>query len=196
VKIVEKDWFALSWKLLLTRGIIGILFGIVAMVWPISTAIALALLWGVWALIDGVGTVIQAFQPEAHGRVWLVLMGIVSLIAAFFAIFSPAVAAVALTWILGIWLIVRGVFELLGAFRATRQSPRWLLIVGGALSILLGVLFAANPGASAVGIAFWLGVTALIWGAAFVVLGVIVRTRGSHAVTTRSTPRAMPGSPA
>jgi uncharacterized membrane protein HdeD (DUF308 family) len=172
---MEKDWLNLSWKLLVTRGVLAIVFGIIAMIWPLETAIALALLWGFWALVDGIGSIVQAFQPDATGRVWLVLMGIIALIAAFFAIFSPALTAVALTWILGIWLIVRGAFELFGAFSSTRVAPRWLLLLGGILSILLGVLFVANPGSGVVAIAVWLGIVAFAWGVVFIIAGFGVR---------------------
>lgn len=171
-----KDLLSVGWKMLVVRGLIGIVFGIVAIVWPIDTAIALALLWGFWVLMDGVGSIAQAFQPESRGgRLWLVVFGVISLLAAFFAIFSPGMAAATLTWILGIWLIVRGVFELVGAFGSTVMIPRWLLVLSAAASILLGILFAANPGAGAVGIATWLGVVALIWGIVFVALGLSVR---------------------
>jgi len=177
---MERDWMNISWGSLVVRGAVGIVFGILAMVWPTSTAIALALLFGFWALVDGVGSLAQAFQKDATGRVWLVVMGVIALIAAFFAIFSPAVTAVALTWILGIWLVVRGIFELVGAFASSTQMPRWLLVAGGLLSIVLGVLFAANPGRAAVAIAFWLGLIALAWGIAFVVLGFVVRSEQGH----------------
>lgn len=190
---MDRDWLSLSWKLLVVRGVIGVLFGIVAMVWPVTTAIALALLWGIWALTDGVGALVQAFQRDATGRVWLVVMGVIGLIAGFFAIFSPAVTAVTLTWILGIWLVVRGVFELVGAFSSSTLLPRWLLVVGGALSILLGLLFAANPGQGAVALAFWLGITALLWGVAFVVLGLMLRKEARQAAPMIATPPAVPG---
>jgi uncharacterized membrane protein HdeD (DUF308 family) len=171
-----RDWMTVGWKMLIIRGVIGVVFGILAIVWPISTAIALALLWGFWALMDGIGSLTQAFRPESRGsRFWLALMGVIALLAAFFAIFSPAVTAVTLTWILGIWLIVRGAFEAVGAFSSAMATPRWLLFLSAALSILLGILFVANPGAGAVGIAVLLGVTALLWGAAFVVGGLAVR---------------------
>jgi len=177
---LEHDWLNLSWKMLMVRGAVGIVFGIIAMAWPLETAIALALLWGFWALADGVGSLVQAFRPETTGRFWHGVMGVIALVAAFFAIFSPAVAAVALTWILGIWLIVRGVFELVGAFSSSAQLPRWLLVAGGVLSILLGLLFALNPGGSAVGIAFWLGIIAFAWGVAFLALGFMERSDIAH----------------
>ncbi len=118
---MERDWAVLGWKMLVTRGVLAIVFGIIAMFWPVGTALTLALLWGIWALIDGVGSLWQAFRPESkgQGRAWLVIMGVIAIIAGFIAIFHPGVAVAALTWILGIWLIVRGVIELVGAFTAT-----------------------------------------------------------------------------
>lgn len=173
---MDRDWLTLGWKMLLVRGAIGIVFGIIAIFWPIETAKALALLWGIWAVADGIGSIAQAFQSEAKGnRNWLVVLGIIALIAGFFAIFHPGVAIKALTWILGIWLIVRGLFELFGAFTNNHVMPRWLLVVSGALSLLIGILFVANPGASAVGIAVLLGVSALVWGVVLIAVGLSVR---------------------
>jgi uncharacterized membrane protein HdeD (DUF308 family) len=170
------DWMSGSWKLLVVRGALAVVFGVIAVAWPISTAVALALLWGVWALVDGVSSIAAAFTPEGRqGRVWLVVMGVVGLLAAFFAITSPGLAAVALTWILGIWLIVRAGFEVVGAFSSSREAPRWLLLVGAALSLVLGVLFVANPGAAAVTLTEVLGVLALFWGAVIIVTGVTTR---------------------
>ncbi|MFE2089155.1 HdeD family acid-resistance protein [Streptomyces sp. NPDC059460] len=155
------------------------LFGIAAMAWPIDTAIALALalLWGFWALLDSAGAFAQAVDRDtpSPARVLLIVMGLIALVAAFFAIFSPGVAAVTLTWILGIWLIVRGVFELLGAFNASNATPRGLLLASAAVDVLLGILFAANPGRGAVSIAFVLGLVAFVWGVIFLVTGFVVR---------------------
>ncbi|GAA1142107.1 hypothetical protein GCM10009630_45840 [Kribbella jejuensis] len=163
---MERDWLTLGWKMLLVRGVIGIVFGILAIAWPISTAIALAVLWGIWAVTDGIGSIAQAFQPDHRGsRLWLIALGVIALIAGFFAIVHPGMTAATLTWILGIWLIIRGIFELSGAFFSQQPMPRWLLVLNGLLSILIGILFAANPGRGAVTIATLLGITALIWGA-------------------------------
>jgi uncharacterized membrane protein HdeD (DUF308 family) len=177
-----QDWLSLSWKALVVRGVIGVLFGIAAMVWPLNTAIGLAILWGVWALLDSVGLFGQAFDSGVGGstRIVLVLMGIIALVAAFFAIFSPAVAAETLTWILGIWLIIRGVMELVGALTSTVSAPRWLLLAGAALDLLLGILFAANPGKGAVAIAFVLGLVAFAWGLVFLATGLLVRSQLKH----------------
>jgi uncharacterized membrane protein HdeD (DUF308 family) len=174
---MTQDWLILSWRLLVVRGIAAIGFGIVAMIWPVATAIALALLWGVWALMEGVGSIAQAFEPGTPGsaRFLLIAMGGIALVAAFFALFSPAVTAVTLTWILGIWFVVRGVFVAAAALSASTPAPRWLLLLGAALDVLLGVLFVANPGEAVVGIAFVLGVVAVAWGIVFLMTGFVVR---------------------
>src|SRR3954469_8908109 len=177
-----QDWLSLSWKALVVRGLIGIAFGIAAVIWPLNTAIRLAILWGVWALLDSIGLFGQAFDSGVGGstRIVLVLMGLIALVAAFFAIFSPSVAAATLTWILGIWLIIRGVMELVGALTATASTPRWLLLASAALDLLLGILFAANPGKGAVTIAFVLGLVALAWGVVFLCTGLFVRSQLKH----------------
>jgi uncharacterized membrane protein HdeD (DUF308 family) len=174
---MTEDWLLLSWRLLVIRGIAAIAFGIAAMIWPVATAVALALLWGVWALMEGVGSIVQAFEPGTSGsaRFLLIAMGVIALVAAFFALFSPAVTAVGLTWILGIWFMVRGAFVAAGAFSASTPAPRWLLLLVAAIDVLLGVLFVANPGEAVVGIAFVLGVAAVAWGIVFLVTGFVVR---------------------
>lgn len=65
--------------------------------------------------------------------------------------------------------------SVVGAFGSNHVTPRWLLLVSAALSILLGILFTANPGAAAVGVATFLGVVALLWGAVFILSGLAMR---------------------
>ncbi|WP_432937024.1 HdeD family acid-resistance protein [Kribbella sp. CA-253562] len=175
-----------SWKFLVVRGVIGIVFGILAVVWPISTATALMVLWGVWVLADGIGALVQASRPESAGtRLGSVVLGVAALIAAFFAIFSPQVAAETLTWIVGIWLILRGLFEAIVAFSTRLPGPRWLVLLSAVLSILLGVFFVANPGRGAVGIAVLLGIIALTWGVVYVVAGLLTRRELAEAASRR-----------
>lgn len=103
-----KSWLELGSGHLVARGVIAVVFGIVAMSWPLSTALALALLWGLWALTDGVATLFQALNPSPKAsRLLLMLTGLIAVVAGLLAVFSPALTAVALTWILGIWLIAR-----------------------------------------------------------------------------------------
>lgn len=173
---MDRELFTSSWKMMVVRGAVGIVFGILAIAWPIETAIALVLLWGFWVLLEGISLLVQAFRPSTEGsRLGPACLGVIAVIVALLAIFSPGVTAQTLTWIVGLWLIVRGVFEAFTAFSSYRLTPRWLLLLGAALSVLLGVFFVANPGRGAVGIAVWLGLMALCWGVVLVVTGLMLR---------------------
>ena len=103
-------------------------------------------------------------------------MALVALVVALVAIFSPGKAASAITWLVGIWLLVRGLFELVGAFSSTVSAPRWLLVLGALLDLVLGWLFVTNPGTSAVAVAVVIGILAIAWGVVFVVLALAARS--------------------
>jgi len=174
---MESEWLSVGWKALVVRGTIAVVFGILAMVWPLETATALALLWGIWAVADGVGALAQAFWPGSEsGSRWLLgAMGGLALVVGILAITSPQLTAVALTSILGIWLVARGVFELMAAAMSHVTMHRGLLALVGLLDLVLGLLFVLNPGKAVVGIAVLLGVIALAWGAVLVTVGLWVR---------------------
>lgn len=170
------EFLRLSWKILLVRGVIGIVFGIVAMVWPLSTTVALVVLWGIWALVDGIGTLVVAgAAPTTRAKVLYGVLGLVSVAAAGLAFFRPTETVTVLTWFLGIWLLVRGAFEVLAIVLGRREGMVALGLVGAALSIAIGILFAANPGAAALSIAWLLGLLALLWGVVFVVAALVAR---------------------
>ena len=103
-------------------------------------------------------------------------MALIALVVAMVAIFRPGLAASAVTWFLGIWLLVRGLFELVGAFSSTVTAPRWLLVLGALLDLVLGWLFVANPGNSAKAVAVVIGILAIAWGVVFVVLALAARS--------------------
>jgi uncharacterized membrane protein HdeD (DUF308 family) len=172
-----RDWFTLSWQGLVIRGVIALGFGVVAMVWPEPTVTTLVVIWGVWALLDGLGTFVQAFRVGMPGaaRVLLGLLGVITLAVALFAILRPALTITGLTWLLGIWLLVRAVFEVIGAFSSSRSLPRSLILALAVLDIVLGLLFVTNPGTAVLGVTFVLGLVAFAWGALFVVVGLLMR---------------------
>jgi uncharacterized membrane protein HdeD (DUF308 family) len=175
---VPKDLLTAAWKLLLLRGVIGIVLGIILVAWPQATIVVLMVLVGIWALIDGIGLAAQVFDKGAGAgqRVLFGVMALVALVVALVAIFRPGLAASAVTWFIGIWLLVRGLFELVGAFSSTVAAPRWLLVVGALLDLVLGWLFVANPGNSAKAVAVVIGILAIAWGVVFVVLALAARS--------------------
>ena len=129
-----QDWMTLRWTALLTRGLIGVAFGVLAMAWPEETVTVLVVLWGCWALVDGLaddcGRTRGARDRPEGGRD---LVGVVALFIAFFAIARPGAAAATITWFIGVWLVVRGVLEIVQAFTTDVPSGQWALVAGGVL---------------------------------------------------------------
>jgi uncharacterized membrane protein HdeD (DUF308 family) len=171
-----QDFMTLRWTVLLTRGLIGIAFGVLAMAWPEETVTVLVVLWGCWALVDGIAMLLAIrVVPGTAPKVVALLAGLVALFIAFFAIARPGVAAATITWFIGVWLVVRGVLEIVEAFGTGASSGRWALVAGGLLDLLIGVLFMLNPGSAILGIAWFLGLLALLWGCVAVGLAFFVR---------------------
>lgn len=183
------DLLGTAWKLLMLRGVIGVLFGIVAIAWPISTVVALVVLWGIWALVDGIGLATEALREGTTGeRLLAGVMAVVAVLAGLYAIFHPGATAVLLTWIVGIWLLMRGLFEVVGAFgRGRPGSTRAMTVVSALVDFLLGGIFVANPGKSAIGVTTLLGVVAIVWGVVLVLLAFAVRSE-AHDLEDHASP--------
>jgi uncharacterized membrane protein HdeD (DUF308 family) len=100
-----------GWALLLVEGILGILVGIVAFVWPGITAFAFLFLIAAWAIVTGIMQIVGAFTlPLGTGREWLLgLAGLLSIIFGVLIAIRPAAGLVALVWLIGIYAIVFGI---------------------------------------------------------------------------------------
>jgi len=174
---VPKDLLAVTWKLLLLRGVIGIVLGIILVAWPEATIGVLMLVIGIWALIDGIGLAAQVFTTDAGTgqRVLFAVMALVALVVAFFAIVHPGTTVGAIAWVVGVWLLVRGLFELVGAFSSSNAAPRWLLVLGAVVDLVLGWLFVSNGEDVAKAVTVLVGILAIAWGVVFVVLALAAR---------------------
>jgi uncharacterized membrane protein HdeD (DUF308 family) len=186
-----QDWMTLRWTVLLTRGLVGIAFGLLAMAWPEETVTILVVLWGCWALVDGIAMlVVVRAVPGTAPKVVAILAAVVALLIAFFAIARPGLAAETITWFIGVWLVVRGFLEIVQAVSTDAQSGRWALVAGGVLDGVIGVLFMANPGSAILGIAWLLGLLALLWGLVAVGMAFLVRKAAPPAGADPATQRS------
>lgn len=171
--ILVKNWWSLVF-----RGVLGILFGLATFGWPNITVGALVLLFGAYALIGGIVSVVGAvLAAEAHDRWWaLILEGLVGIAAAVITFAWPAITVVALAYLIAAWAIAIGALEIAVAVRLRRYIPReWLLALGGAASTIFGVLIAIAPIAGALAIAVWVGAYAFFFGFTMVALGFRLR---------------------
>jgi uncharacterized membrane protein HdeD (DUF308 family) len=167
------EGFAKNWWHLLVRGILAILFGVMAFVMPGLTLLTLALLYGVYALVDG----LMAMWFGVGARAWgMVLFGLLGIAAGLFTLYVPGVTAVALLYLIGAWAIVRGIFEIISAVQLRHEiTNEWSLGFAGLLSIALGLLFIARPGSGALAVVWLIGGYAVIAGVLLIKLALRVR---------------------
>lgn len=165
-----------DWKSMLVRGLAAAAIGVAVMVWPDITLKILVILVGVWILIDGIGLVVAALRAQSGAAKGLFgLLGLLALVASFFCIFRPGMAAGTVIWVIGVWLIIRGVFELFAAFGSGLGMPRWLAFLSAAVDFVLGVVFVTHPDKTATGLSWLFGLFILLGGILLVWLAFVAR---------------------
>ena len=144
----------------------------------------LVLLWGAFALVDGMLALVAALNRPAGTPFpwWIFLTGIAGVLAGVFTFWSPAITAYALLVLIAAFAILRGVMEIAAAIRLRKEiSNEWLLILSGALAVMFGVVVFAFPIAGALAVTLWIGAVALAIGVLEIVLGLKLRRRGGAA---------------
>lgn len=164
-----------KWWVLALRGILGILFGIVALVFPGITLAALVLLLGAYAVADGVLALITAVGGDGKDRLWYVLEGIIGIGLGILVFAYPVISERALIYVIAAWAILTGIVEIMAGFELP-ISRDWLLALAGLASVVFGVLVFMNPAAGALSIVWLIGIYAIVFGGLLV--GLAFRLRG------------------
>jgi len=157
-----------NWWALALRGVVAILFAIIAFIKPGITAEVVILLFGAYAFVDGIFALLAALRAaRRHGRSGALLFeGILNVVIAVVVFSLPGPALVALIYLIALWAIITGVALTAAGIALIRISGEWLLVVGGLLSILLGIVLFVQPAAGVVALSWWLGAYALLFGIA------------------------------
>ena len=174
---------ARHWWLVLLRGIAAIAFGILAIAWPGVTLLTLIVLYGAYALADGVLSLAAAATDRGGPvpRWWLVVAGLLGIAAGLLTFLWPGVTALVLITFMGAWALVRGIFEIIDAIRLRKQiENEWLLILAGLLSVLFGLAVLVAPGAGAVALVWLIGAYAIAFGILMVALSLRLRRHRRH----------------
>ena len=180
--VLVRNWWAVA-----LRGVAGIVFGLIALFMPAAAMLSLALLFSAYLVVDGVFAIVATVRlAERHERWWpLLLEGILDLALGALAFLFPAGAILGFVLVTAGWALVTGVLMLLSAFRLHGDHGQFWLGLGGVISILFGLVLAASPLIGAVVLTWWLGVYAIAFGIALVVL--------SFRLRSRRLPQAIPG---
>jgi uncharacterized membrane protein HdeD (DUF308 family) len=190
VIVLARNWWALA-----LRGLFAVLFGIMAFAWPEITLEALVILYGAYALVDGVFAIAAAVVGTTVGMPWwaLLLEGVCGIAVGVLTFSWPGITALVLLYLIAFWAVVTGVFEMVAAIRLRKEiRGEWLLALSGILSILFGVVLLVRPGAGALAVIWLIGAYAIAFGALLIVLGFKLRSWSRSMSNISSSPSHMP----
>ena len=178
--VLTRNWWAVA-----LRGVLAVVVGLVALFAPRVFLTSAVLLFGAYAFVDGVFALVAGIRAATrHERWWpFILEGLASVIAGVIAFAIPAVAALALLYLVSAWAILTGIIRISAAIRLRKEiKGEWLLILNGILSVIFGVIIVLFPGAGILTLVWLMGVYAIIFGVVLVALG--FRLRGHRATAT------------
>jgi len=157
-----------NWWLLLLRGIAAITFGVLAFSWLGLTLVALTLLWGAYALTDGVIAIWAAFNAsggDVGPRWWLGLSGVAGILAGVVTFYYTGTTTLVLLMFIAVWAIIIGALQIWGAIALRKVlQQEWLLILNGVLSIAFGAVLLAQPGTGALALVWMIAWYAIFFG--------------------------------
>ena len=157
---------AQNWWAIVLRGVCAVLFGVGAFAWPGITLAVLVLLYGAYALVEGVLAVAWALVGRQAGPFpWGVLLaGLAGVGVGVVTFLYPGLTALALLYLIAAWAIVRGIFEIIAAIHLRKEiDNEWLLGLSGLLSVA--------PGAGVMAVLWWIGGFSIVFGVLTIMLG-------------------------
>jgi uncharacterized membrane protein HdeD (DUF308 family) len=175
---------AKRWWTLVVRGLLSIAFGILAIRLPGAAVMTLVILFGVYAIAQGLASLSLFLSPAAEGS-WVVgVSGIVSIAAGIIALVWPGITAVALFYVIAFWAIAVGAIELYAAVRYSDQiEGEWAYVLSGLLWIAFGVIVVGWPAIGAVAVLALIATTAILRGVMEIIIGVRLR-KASRVLTS------------
>ena len=181
------ELLARNWGLIALRGAAALLFGLLTLFMPGITLAVLILLFGAFAIADGVFTVGAALRRRRSEQRWgaYLVSGILAIGIGIVTFLWPGLTALVLLYLIAAWAIVTGIAQLVTAIRLREVlAGEWLLLISGILSVLLGVALVMFPAGGALAVALWIGASTLVLGIMWIALA--FRLRRWHREGARS----------
>ena len=169
-----------NWGWLVLRGVAAVLFGVLAFALPGITLAVLVIVWGAYALADGILALIAAYRVRDQGKpFWaLVIVGLLGIAAGIVTFIWPGMTALLLLMFIAAWAIVMGIFQIVAAIRLRKEiQNEWLLGLSGVLSVLFGIIMFVQPGAGALALIWVIAAYAIVFGVLLIWLGLRLKKR-------------------
>jgi uncharacterized membrane protein HdeD (DUF308 family) len=167
------------WWTILLRGILAVLFGIAAFVWPGITIVFLISLFGAYALLDGIISVVIGIAQYGENERWwgILLQGICGIAVGLMTFLWPQVTGLILLFFIAGWAILTGLFQIVAAIRLRKViSGEWLLGLSGVISMLFGITLFIYPAAGALAVIWMIGIFAILNGLLLIFLSLRIRS--------------------
>lgn len=175
------------WWMLALRGLLAIIFGLIAIFLPHIALFAFIYVFGAYALIGGfIAAIIALRERDSMSRWgWVLTEGILSIIAGLIAFILPGLTALIWLYIIAAWAIVIGITEIFAAF-AIRPflSQELPLVLTGILSLVFGILLIMFPGAGLLSLLWLVGIYAIVFGVLFIIRAFQLRSWASSVATS------------
>lgn len=171
-----------NWWILALRGVLAIILGLIALFYPGIALAAFIIVFGVYAIIDGIAAVVIAIRERGSLSRWgwVLFEGIIGILAGIVAFVYPGLTALVLLYVIAFWAIVTGILEIAAAFAIRGFAAReWALGIAGVLSIIFGILLIIRPGAGILTILWLVGIYSIIFGILFIVRAFQMRSWAS-----------------
>jgi uncharacterized membrane protein HdeD (DUF308 family) len=175
-----KETVLLHWQLFLTQGVIMLILGILAVIWPGISTIAVDVYVGWLFLFSGiVGLFTMFVARDTQAFLWMLLTAALALFVGIILLWHPAEGAVSLTAVLTAFFIVEGIFQIAASLSYRAMFPNqwgWMLASGIADLILAGIIIAGWPGTATWALGLIVGVNLITSGAAITMVALAGRS--------------------
>lgn len=167
-----------SWQAIALRGVVGVVFGLLAVFAPVTTALSLILVFSIYLMADGFLAIFSAFKAMRARHSWglLAVEGIANIIASLILFFMPGLGMVTFVAIVAVWALFAGGVKLVTAMRRGPVPARGWLAFSAVVSLLFGIVLILAPMVGAVVLTWWLGVYGLVFGVVLLFLAFQLRS--------------------
>ena len=165
------------WWLTLGLGVLSVIAGIVVLVRPGHSLATIAVITGIFVLVDGLVALVAALSRSTESRGLAALVGVLNFVIGILLIRHPIGGVVAVALSVGIWLIAIGAVRFVLAFDADRHRI-WRFLIA-AVEVVAGIAIVSTPGIGVATLALLVGLALIANGVSFAALGLMLHSAGA-----------------
>jgi uncharacterized membrane protein HdeD (DUF308 family) len=170
--------FARYWWLPVTIGVLSLIAGVIVLAKPSNSLKTLAVIAGIFILLDGIVELIASFSSSTLNRGMVALLGVLNVIVGILLIRHPIQGVTVIALLIGIWLVVVGIIRFVVAFEM-RGHRTWRFVVA-AIEVIAGIIIVSDPNIGFATLALLVGLAFIINGVGLVMVGIAVRMAGKE----------------